>query len=238
MLGLVATVGGFVQGVGLAFVDGGGSDDTITDSGTGFITQGFAPGDVLFVTGATTAANDAGCTGVVVSGVVAGTLTIPTGSVDTAEAGIAKTIVGFARGGSLKDVLKDGVLRIYSGAQPASPDNAVAGTLLLEVTVDAGAFVHGAFANGVEFGDAASGIISKAAGETWQDQGLANGTAGWFRFCANPSDTGIASTTLARLDGSVGTSGADLNMSSTSIVSGSTYTIDTMALTLPEYYGA
>ena len=110
--------------------------------------------------------------------------------------------------------------------------------MLLEITVSAGAFAHGAFDNGLEFGDAASGAISKASGDTWQDQGLAAGTAGWFRFCANPTDSGAASTTLPRIDGSVGTSGADLNMSSTSVTVGATYTIDDFTLTLPEYYGA
>lgn len=237
MLGLQATVGGFVQGVTLDFVDGGGGADSITDSGNGFLTQGFAPGDVLFVTGATSPANDAACTGAIVQTAVAGTIELLTGIVDTVEAGIAKTIVAYARGGSLKDAMKDGVIRIYSGSQPTSPDEAVAGTLLLEITVSAGAFVHGAHANALEFGAAAAGAIGKDT-DTWQDQGLASGVASWFRFCANPSDGGGADTTLARLDGSVGTSGADLNMSTTSIVSGSTYTIDTFTLTLPEYYGA
>jgi hypothetical protein len=238
MLGLQATVVASFQGVAGAFVDGGGSADTITDSGNNLITNGFAPGQVLFAKGATSPANDTAVTGAVVQGVVAGTLTLLTGVVDTAEAFAAATIITASEGGSLKDIMRDGVLRIYSGAQPSSPDNAVSGTLLIEVSVDAGAFAHGAFANGLEFGAPSSGQISKGAGETWQDQGLANGTAGWFRFCGNPSDTGAASTSLPRLDGSVGTSGADLNMSSTSVVSGSTYTIDTLTLTLPEYYGA
>jgi hypothetical protein len=237
MLGLQAAIGGFIQGVGLDFVDGGGGADTITDSGNGFITQGFAPGDVLFCTGATSAPNDAAVTGAIIQAAVAGTLTLLTGIVDTVEAGAAKTIVAYARGGSLKDVMKDGVVRIYSGSQPADPDAVVAGTLLLEITVSAGAFVQGAHGNGLEFGEAASGAIAKDS-DTWQDQGLASGAASWFRFCANPTDAGGASTTLPRIDGSVGTSGADLNMSTTQIVLGSTYTIDTFALTLPEYYGA
>jgi hypothetical protein len=193
---------------------------------------------VLFCTGATTSANDTAVTGAVIQGVAAGTITLLTGIVNTAEAFAAATIISAAEGGSLKDILRDGVLRIYSGSQPSSPDAAVSGTLLLEVSVDAGAFVHGAFDNGLEFGDAADGAISKASGETWQDTGIASGTAGWFRFVGNPTDDGSASTSLPRLDGNVGTSGADLNMSSTAVVAGSTYTIDSFTLTLPEYYGA
>jgi hypothetical protein len=238
MLGLQATTVAHLQGITGAFVDGGASADTITDSGSGFITAGFAPGQVLFCTGATTSANDTAVTGAVIQGVAAGTITLLTGIVNTAEAFAAATIISAAEGGSLKDILRDGVLRIYSGSQPSSPDAAVSGTLLLEVSVDAGAFVHGAFDNGLEFGDAADGAISKASGETWQDTGIASGTAGWFRFVGNPTDDGSASTSLPRLDGNVGTSGADLNMSSTAVVAGSTYTIDSFTLTLPEYYGA
>ncbi|HBF44016.1 MAG TPA: hypothetical protein DDW42_10405 [Desulfobacteraceae bacterium] len=142
------------------------------------------------------------------------------------------------KGGSIKDIFHDGVLRIYSGTQPSDADQAVAGTLLLEITESAGAFAAGEFANGLEFGAAAAGAISKAAAETWQDTGISSGTAGWFRLCANPTDAGASSTTLPRIDGSIGSSGADLNMSSTTIVVGSTYTIDTFTLTMPEYYGA
>jgi hypothetical protein len=223
----------------LAFVDGGGSADTITDDGSNFITAGFAPGDIIYIYGATTSANDtAFASGVVLTGVAAGTLTFATGTVDTAEAFAATTRIVCCKGGSIKDQLKDGVLRIYSGAQPSSPDSAVSGTLLLEVSVDAGTFAAGAFDNGLEFGDAASGAIAKATGETWQDTGIAAGTAGWFRFVGNATDAGAASTTLPRIDGSVGTSGADLNMSSTTITVGATYTIDSFQLTLPEYYGA
>ena len=236
MLGLVSAIRGAIIGVGLDFVDGAGGDDTITDGGTGFITADFAPGDVLFVQGSTS--NDVACTGAVLTAVVAGTITFATGTVAVAEVGLAGTVVAIARGGSLKDIFHDGVLRIYSGTQPSDPDTAVSGTLLIEVTESGGTFAHGAFANGLEFGDAAAGIIAKAAAETWQGAGIAAGTAGYFRLCANPTDAGGASTSLPRIDGSVGTSGADLNMSSTTITVGATYTIDSFQFTLPEYYGA
>jgi hypothetical protein len=142
------------------------------------------------------------------------------------------------KGGSLKDIFHDGVLKIYSGTQPTDADTAVAGSLLVTITESAGAFVAGAFDNALEFGDSAAGAIAKAAAETWQGVAAASGVAGWFRLCANPTDAGAASTTLPRIDGSIGTSGADLNLSSTTITSGQTYTIDTFSITLPEYYGA
>jgi hypothetical protein len=241
LLGLVASPKAFLTNaiaVGtLTYVDGGGSADSITDSASGFIAAGFAPGDVIYTFGSTQPLNDISA-GVVLISVVAGTITFATGTVNTGQAFEAGTVLICCKGGSIKDVFKDGVLRIYSGAQPASPDAAISGTLLLEVSESSGAFVAGAFDNGLELGDAALGIIAKAAGETWQDAGLAAGTAGYFRLVANATDNGGADTALPRVDGSVGTSGADLNMSSTSISVGSTYTIDTFQLTLPEYYGA
>jgi len=237
MLGKVATIVGAVIGAGLTFVDGGGSEDSITDSGNGFVAAGFWVGDVLFVQGATTSANDTACTGAVLTAVAAGTLTFATATVDTGEAGAAGTVVACARGGSLKDRFKNGVLRIYSGSQVATPDTAVSGTLLLEVTVSSGTFAHGAEANGLEFGAAASGAIDKDT-DVWSGVGLAAGTAAWFRLCANPTDAGGASATLDRIDGTVGTSGADLNITNTTIAVGATYTIDQFQFTLPLQYGS
>jgi hypothetical protein len=134
----------------------------------------------------------------------------------------------------IKEAMTDGVLRLYSGAQPASADTAVAGTLLLEVTVDGGAFAHGSAANGLEFDAPVSGVLSKAAAENWTGSGLADGVAGWFRFCANPVDAGGASTTLARIDGSVGKSSADLNLSNTTIATGVPSTIDVFNISMDQ----
>jgi len=134
----------------------------------------------------------------------------------------------------IKEAMTDGVLRLYSGAQPASADTAVAGTLLVEVTLDGGAFSHGSATNGLEFDAPAAGVLSKAAAETWLGTGLADGVAGWFRFCANPVDSGGASTTLARIDGSVGKSSADLNLSNTNIVTGVPSTIDVFNITMDQ----
>lgn len=63
-------------------VDGGGSDDTITRGGGSFLTDGWKIGDLLFVHGATTLANDFA---VRITGVVALTLTFATATVNTGE---------------------------------------------------------------------------------------------------------------------------------------------------------
>lgn len=141
---------------------------------------------------------------------------------------------GILNATGIKEAMADGVLRIYSGAQPASADNAVSGTLLLEVTVDGGAFSHGSATNGLEFDAPAAGVLSKAAAETWRGTGLADGVAGWFRFCANPVDGGGSSTTLARIDGSVGRSAADLNLSNVNIVTGVPNTIDVFQISMDQ----
>lgn len=237
--GLKATVKGAVIGATLAFVDGGASADTITDSGEGFIDAGFAPGDVLFVQGCTTAANDTALTGAVLTAVAAGTLTIATGLVDTAEVGAAGTVVACAKGGSLKDILKDGVIKIYSGSAPSDADQAMTGTLLLTLTVSSGAFTAGSFTNGLEFeDDPTDGEIEKSSSETWSGVAVASGTMGYYVHFANATDAAAASTTLPRIMGTVGTSNADMIVPSTTIISGRTYTLDSYKITLPAYYGA
>lgn len=135
----------------------------------------------------------------------------------------------------LKAGLADGKIKIFSGSQPASADNAEQGTLLMELTLDAGAFAHGSATNGIEFGTAASGAIAKASGEIWRGVAVAAGTAGWGRFVANPTDAGGSSDTLLRLDFTVGLSGsgADATLSDITLEIDQSTTCDTFSLTLP-----
>ena len=90
--------------------------------------------------------------------------------------------------------------------------------------------------NGLTFGDAASGILVKNPAETWTGVGLSpGGTAGWFRFEGSVAEAEGTETTdtLIRMDGNIATSGANLNMSSTTIAIGATQTISTFSLTIP-----
>lgn len=134
-----------------------------------------------------------------------------------------------------KGALADGKIKVFTGSQPISADNAEQGTLLVEFTLDAGAFSHGAATNGLEFGTAASGAIAKATAEIWRGVAVAAGTAGWARFVANPTDSGGSSTTLARLDFTVGLSGsgADAILSDITLEVGQSVTCDTFTMTLP-----
>lgn len=241
MLGLQATISAVCAGAGdtLTFVDGGAGADTITRAAGSFVTDGFVAGDKVTVSGATTAGNDTNFTGVLINTVAALTLTFDTGVVDTGEAFAAATVLAAATGGCLKDIFRNGILYIYTGSQPATADTAASGTNVVKITESSGAWVAGAEANGLEFGDYSAGTLSKCADQTWSGVGIGGGgTAGWFRLCANATDACGASTTLPRIDGSIGTSGANLNMSSTTIVDDATYTIDTFTLTLPLQYGS
>jgi len=85
--------------------------------------------------------------------------------------------------------------------------------------------------NGLYLALAASGAITKHASQTWSGVGIADGTAGWFRFYGAATDAGGISTTLPRLDGRIATSGAELNLSNTSIVVGAAQSITAFSIT-------
>lgn len=128
--------------------------------------------------------------------------------------------------GGFKGALALGFINIYSGPQPLSADTGATGTLLGTVSVDASGV-------GLTFGAAAAGVIAKASAETWKFLGAAAGTAGWFRFYAAGGNPATLSTSEARLDGSVATSGADANLSNISITVSAPNTIDVFQFTLP-----
>jgi hypothetical protein len=129
--------------------------------------------------------------------------------------------------GSLKGALNLSKIRILTGTPPATADAAETGTLLSVITVnDTG--------TGVTLGVAAGGAIPKNAGEVWKGTNLAGGTATYFRWVA-AGDTGVLSTTEKRLQGTCGTSGADLNMSSVNLTALAPQTIDAANITVPTY---
>lgn len=97
------------------------------------------------------------------------------------------------------DVLNSGFFAIYSGTQPANADTALSGnTLLAEPTFGATAF-------------AAASAGSKTANAITQDSNAAaTGTASFYRQYKSDGTTAV-------LDGSVGTSGCNLNLNTTAI---------------------
>jgi hypothetical protein len=97
------------------------------------------------------------------------------------------------------------IIRLYDGTQPANANTAISTqTLLVSLTV-AGSF--GTDSNGtITLGAVTSGTA------------VASSTATFFRIVKSDGTTVV-------MDGSVGTSGADMNLNSTTIASGQTVAI-------------
>lgn len=106
-----------------------------------------------------------------------------------------------------------GKLRIYSGTKPATADTALSGnTLLAELTMNATAF------------GAASAGVATANSITSDSSADATGTATFFRLFKSDGTTVIC-------DGTVGTSGCDLNINTTSIVAGAVVAVSAFTYT-------
>jgi hypothetical protein len=106
-----------------------------------------------------------------------------------------------------------GYLEIRSGTRPAGPGSSASGTTLLATVT----LIDPAF------GTASSGVasLSNPAAVT----AVGTGTATWFRA--------FSSDGTALFDGKVGTSGQDLNLTSTSITSGQSVDITGGTITQP-----
>jgi hypothetical protein len=102
-----------------------------------------------------------------------------------------------------------GLLRIYDGSRPATGGTAT--TLLAELT----------FTDPCA-GAPASGVLTMSA-ITADSSANANGTASWFRC--------VDSTGTFCIDGSVATSGSDLNLNSTSISIGQNVACSSFVIT-------
>jgi len=126
---------------------------------------------------------------------------------------------------SIRDIFKNSVLEIYTGSQPNSADDPPQGTLLVKITN------NGSDTEGLTFGEASEGKISKNSSEVWSGTAVATGTAGWFRL-KTKADDDQQSDYFERIDGAIGTSGAELNMVNTYIETGSVQTISSFEISI------
>ena len=129
--------------------------------------------------------------------------------------------------GALRPTMSLGFIKIYAGTVQATADAALDGTNVLLCTVS-----NASTATGITLDPAANGSIPKAAAETWSGVNAATGTATFYRHIA-PADDGTLSTTQARIQGAIATSGAELNLTSTTLTSGATQTVDFYSIALP-----
>lgn len=143
-----------------------------------------------------------------------------------------KLSTGFRQGiaitGSLKELLDNGLIRIYSGAVPASADAALgAATLLNEISA-------GGTGTPVTWEETApGGVLSKSAAENWTGNNLAGGTPTFFRYVLS-ADAGDASTTAVRIQGTAGPLGSDMYISTLPLVSGAPQSFSLFQLAIPE----
>ena len=119
---------------------------------------------------------------------------------------------------NIKTDANSGVLNIYSGTQPADGDAAITGTLLASLTMNATAFTGPS-------GTASTDQVLTAGAITSDSSADNTGTATHFRLFKTGG-------TVKILDGSVGTSAADLILNSVSISAGATVAVTSMTLTL------
>ena len=114
-------------------------------------------------------------------------------------------------------LINSGYLVLYTGSQPAL-NGAVTGTLLAQLTFSATAFPAAT---------ASTGTVTATANPITPASAAASGVAGYFAILKSDAATIVAT-------GSVGTSGADLNLSTLSIQAGQTVACSIFQITQAE----
>ena len=112
---------------------------------------------------------------------------------------------------ALTGVIGGYTLSIYTGSQPAAANDAATGTKLVDIMI-----------NGFNAPATGSATLNTSTPNT--GTAVATGTAGWGRIVGGAGE---------RIDGTVGTSGTDFTINSTSITNGATVTLTAMTVTQP-----
>jgi hypothetical protein len=105
-----------------------------------------------------------------------------------------------------------GLLRIYDGSVPTNADTALGAQVLLAELALSSAFAPGA----------SSGVLTASA-ITSDTSANATGTATFFRL--------VTSGGTSKVQGTVGTSGQDLNLNTVSIAAAATVAVSSMVIT-------
>lgn len=117
-----------------------------------------------------------------------------------------------------------GVIKIFTGAMPATCETADSGTRLATLTLSTTAFP-------ASTDPGSTGLATATANAITSDtNAAATGTAGYFRA--------YDSAGVCIVQGTVGTSAADMILNTTSIVAAATVAISSWVVTLPDGSGA
>lgn len=199
-----------------------------------FFTSGFAAGDYISVTSADNASNDvvADITQITSSG---DKMLVNASLTSASSSNNVNMTISTVGGKSVKDMFKYHVLRVYAGTPPSDCDDTETGTLLLELTSSGNSVTAGTTTNGLSFASVSSGAISASSGQTITGTGLATGTAGYYRMYTNSKLTGAVTSTnpSKRIQGSVGTSNAQLILGTTQITKSVATTVTAHQIQMP-----
>lgn len=119
---------------------------------------------------------------------------------------------------AIVDLLDGGSIKIYTGTAPTDVDAAATGTLLGTLTLGTPAF-----GNAVDAAPGATATANAITGDTSAD---ATGTAGYFRAATSGGQD--------RVQGTCGTSDADMILNSVSITAGAAIDATSWTVTMPE----
>lgn len=158
-------------------------------------------------------------------------------SLNQTAADVAAAINGFKGNVRYTAIAAAAVVNIYAlPGTGASPNGFVVARTSTTITTTVGNMATGVTAvNGLLFGPQSVAVIAKKTTQVWTGVNAASGTAAYFRLYGSVADAGglDASATFIREDGAVATSGGELNMTSTALVSAATTTISAWDRTFP-----
>jgi len=123
---------------------------------------------------------------------------------------------GLLSGDDFIALMNDKIFRCYSGTPPATADDDLGSAVLLgTITLDGGG-------TGVTFeATPVNGTAVKSTAEVWNFSISATGTPSFYRH-VDTADTGTASTTALRTQGSIGLTSADMIVNTTTWTTGMT----------------
>jgi len=207
---------------------------TISNAGNGYGGESQATGTVSLTAGTAGSVSSITVNGVEVMGA---TINYDTSLSQTAT-DIAAQINTFESFPDYYAVANGPSVTIYAmpGVAAAANGYAVVATASGGITATTTAMSGGVPAtNGLKLGAPAAGSIPQQTNQVWSGTNGASGTAGWFRQYGGIADNhqtdslGIA----LRMDGAIGTAGAEMNLSNTSFASGAVTTLAAWLMTVP-----
>jgi hypothetical protein len=126
-------------------------------------------------------------------------------------------------------MMNGGLIRVYSGTIPSSPDGAPVGTELGRITTDGLEFMFPGdpLGAGLMLSSASPGILTNSG--NWRLKGIVSGTAGWWRWCWAIEDLQAYSTYYPRVDGVLGD---ELVLNTSSITPSTNVLIESFSIVL------